>query len=302
MGQLEDMAMFVRIVDAGGIGKAAEQLSLAKSAVSRRLVELEKRLNTKLLIRTTRKSSLTDAGRHYYQRAINIIDDVAQLNTNTSNTNIVLEGSLRLALPLSFGLMHLSPILDEFKRQHPQLRLEIDFSDRQINLVEEGFELAVRIGELKDSSMQAKKIAVIQHMLCASPDYLVKHGEPNNVDELKHHQLLRYVNNEKTSWSITDPKGKKYTLEANAQISANNGVFLKKMAIAGHGIVYIPCFIAYQAIAEQSLVPVLQDHQFIEYNMYAVYPQNRFLSQRSRSFIELLTKSFSLPAHWNLAL
>ena len=192
MGQLEDMAMFARIVDAGGIGKAAEQLDIAKSAVSRRLSDLEKRLGTQLLHRTTRSYSLTDAGLIYCQRTQNILDDVSELNEMTAGSKAHVEGILKISAPLSFGLMHLSPLIDDYAREYGELGFQIDFSDRQVDLVEEGYELAIRIGTLNDSSYQARRITRIKHVLCASPVYLEKVGLPASPEDLDKHPFLQY--------------------------------------------------------------------------------------------------------------
>ncbi len=192
MGQLEDITVFIRIVDAGGISRAAEQLGTAKSAVSRRLVDLETRLGVRLINRTTRTSSLTDAGRSYYERVIKIVDDITELNALTEDSNLALEGTIKLAAPLSFGLCHLSPAISAFVKQYPQLSINVDFSDRQLDLVEEGLDLAFRIAYLKDSSLIARKISQIRMLLCASPNYLNQHGIPKTPNDLTNHQLLHY--------------------------------------------------------------------------------------------------------------
>ncbi|WDD97234.1 LysR family transcriptional regulator [Thalassomonas actiniarum] len=299
MGQLEQMAIFVRIVEAGGIGKAAEQLDLAKSAVSRRLVELETRLDTRLLIRTTRKSKLTDAGQVFYQRAVKILDDVAQMNNETSCVDATLNGTLRMAVPLSFGLMHLTSAIDEFCERHPDLTIEIDFADRQIDLVEEGYELAIRIADLKDSSLQAKRITPVRHVLCASPDYLDARGTPETITDLKQHQFLQYGKASHAKLHITDPKGKTVHFPLTAKMKANNGDFLRDMAIAGHGITYLPTFIAWQAVLTGELVPLLCDHKLPVANVYAVYPQTRFLSQRARVLIDFMAERFGDNPYWD---
>ena len=164
MGQLEDMAMFVRIVEAGSITKAAEQLNIAKSAVSRRLKDLETRLGSQLISRTTRQSNLTQAGEQYYQKVSNILSEVDALNEETSGAPTRIEGTLKMTAPLSFGLMHLNDVIDEYANQHPNLNFELNFSDRHTDLVEEGFELAIRIRELQDSSYQAKRLALIRYI------------------------------------------------------------------------------------------------------------------------------------------
>lgn len=299
MGQLEDMNVFIRIVEAGGISRAAEQLGIAKSAVSRRLVDLETRLGVRLLNRTTRSSSLTEIGQSYYDRVIKVVDDVAELNAITTDANTSLAGTINLAAPLSFGLSHLAPAIDDFLNEHPELAININFSDRQVDLVEEGLDLALRITDLKDSSLIARKISSINFILCASPEYLNKHGAPKLPADLKNHRLLHYSISEANTWKLINKKGKHYSVNVDAQIVANNGDFLKDMAIAGHGVVFSPTFIAWQAIAMGDLVPILTDYTLQQLNAYAVYPQARYLSQRTRLLIDFLVKRFGNNPYWD---
>jgi DNA-binding transcriptional LysR family regulator len=299
MGQLEDMNVFIRVVEAGGISRAADQLGLAKSAVSRRLLDLETRLGVRLLNRTTRRSSLTEVGRSYYERAIKVVDDVAELNALTIDSNTTLEGTINLAAPLSFGLCHLAKAIDAFVKQHPELSINIDFSDRQVDLVEEGLDMAFRIADLKDSSLMARKISPIRILLCASPDYLQKNGTPKTPKELKQHRLLRYNVPGSSAWKLTDKDGKQHLVNVSAKIVANNGDFLRDMAIAGHGIVPIPTFICWQAIITGELVPILSDYKLPQLNAYAVYPQTRYLSQRARMLIDFLVECFGDNPYWD---
>lgn len=299
MGQLEDMNVFIRVVDAGGISRAAEQLGLAKSAVSRRLVDLETRLGVRLLNRTTRTSSLTDAGRGFYERSIKIVDDIAELNALTKDSNTTLEGTINLAAPLSFGLSHLAHAVDAFIKLHPELTININFSDRQLNLIEEGLDLAVRIANLKDSSLMARKISPIRTLLCASPDYLQKNGTPKTLNDLKHHKLLHYNLSNSSTWKLTDKHGEQHFINVAAKLMANNGDFLKDMAIAGHGIIMMPTFISWRAIAMGELVPILSDYNTPRFNAYAVYPQTRYLSQRTRMLIDFLVERFGEKPYWD---
>ena len=193
VGQLEDMALFVRIVDAGSITKAAEQLGIAKSAVSRRLKALESRLGNQLISRTTRNSTLTETGAQYYRHASNILNEVKALNEHISGVQSRIEGTLKLTAPLSFGLLHLSDLIDDYANLHPNLSFELDLSDRHVDLIEEGFELAIRIGDLPDSSYQAKRLTPIRSILCASPEYLNKRGTPSTLSELEHHSFCSTV-------------------------------------------------------------------------------------------------------------
>lgn len=298
MGQLEDIQVFVRVVEAGGVGKAAEQLHLAKSAVSRRLADLEARLKTKLIHRTTRSSSLTEAGRLYYQRALGLLDAVAEMNQLAEAESGELEGCLRLALPLSFGLEHLSPLLDEFARQHPKLQLHMDFSDREVALVEEGFDLAFRIADLKDTNLQARLITPIDFVLCASPDYLARFGEPKDVTELKAHQGLRYTAEQASTWPLVDAEGRTHLVHPDSRIQANNGHFLMQMAIAGHGLVLLPRFIAWQALQNGELQAILTHYTIPTMGAYALYPQNRFVSQKARSLIDFLVARLGQGSEW----
>lgn len=304
MGQLEDMALLVRIVDAGGIGKAADQLNMAKSAVSKRLKELENRLGTQLLSRTTRKSALTEAGSLYYQRAISIIDEVAELNAQTHAVKTSLSGTLKITMPLSFGLLHLTPVIDEFSQLHPKLNLQIDFVDRHIDLLAEGYELAIRIAELKDSSLQARRLTSINHVLCASPDYIEKHGDIETLAELSQCDFLQYGNLGQTSNAqgkvvLTDSEGLSHMVQLKTVMKANNGDFLKAMAIKGKGVCYLPSFLTYQAIQAGQLVPLMNNYTLPTMHAYAVYPQTRFLSERCRSLIDFIAQRFGDTPYWD---
>lgn len=299
MGQLEDMAMFVRVVEAGSITKAAEQLNIAKSAVSRRLKDLENRLGNQLISRTTRQSNLTEAGEHYYRQANNILSEVDALNEQISGTPTRIEGTLKMTAPLSFGLMHLNDVIDEYANQHPNLSFDLDFSDRHVDLIEEGFELAIRIRELQDSSYQAKRLALIRYALCASPEYLSKMGTPETLDDLKEHEFLQYGLSKTSNLALTDAQGKKHNHTINAKIKATNGEFLVDLAVKGHGVIFIPTFIAYQRLAKGELVPILQQYQLPTLNAYAVYPKNRFLSQRCRYLIDFIAERFGDDPYWD---
>ena len=302
MGQLEDMQVFIRVVEAGGIGRAAEQLGIAKSAVSRRLSELEARLGTQLITRTTRTSSLTEAGQRYYQQALKVVDQVHEMNTELADADAALSGSIRLAVPLSFGLLHMGPAIDLFVREHPQVSIHMDFSDRQVDMVEEGFDLALRIADLKDSSMQAKRICPSHYVLAASPDYILRHGSLKQPSDIINHDFLKYGVGSSAQWPIIDAKGKEQRFNVTAKITANNGDFLLQMARAGHGIVVLPTFIAWQALAAGELVQVLEDCTIPSLDAYVVYPQNRFLPKRSRALIDFMAKRFGDEPYWDKAI
>jgi DNA-binding transcriptional LysR family regulator len=299
MGELEDMNAFVRIVEAGGFGRAADQLGVAKSALSRRLADLEERLGVQLLNRTTRRSSLTEAGRSYYQRALQILGDVEELNAEVSDTRARLRGTLKVAVPLSFGLMHLSPVLQEFAEANPELVIHLDFADRQVSVVEEGFDLVIRIAELRDSTLVARKLAPINLVVCASPDYLARAGEPRSPEDLKAHSILKYDNAPRSAWTFIGPGDEEVSVNLETRMSANNGDFLRDAAIAGFGIVISPTFVAYRDIESGRLARILTDYRLPALNAYAIYPRTRHLSRRARILIDFLIERFSGQPYWD---
>lgn len=300
MGLLEEMAVFIRIVEAGGIGKAATQLGLAKSAVSRRLVELEWRLSITLINRTTRTSSLTEAGRRYYDRAVKVADDVNELNASMTESATELAGTLNLAVPLAFGLTHLSPAIDRFMQLHERLKINMDFSDRQVDVINEGVDLAFRITKnLESSNLIARKITVIKRTLCASPRYLQRHGCPTTPQDLSHHQILGYSINGASKAQLIDKQGRSHRINGQNKLNANNGEFLKDMAVAGHGIVSEPNFILWKALRAGDLVPILPDYQLLDTYAYVVYPQTRYITQRMRHLVDFLVDYFDGEPYWD---
>ena len=299
MGQLEDMQVFVRIVEAGSITKAAGQLSLAKSAVSKRLGDLESRLGSKLINRTTRTSSLTEAGHQYYQRVQLLLGEVDSLNGDIAHENKVLSGSLKLAVPLSFGITHITPAIDLFMRQHPRLSIELDFSDRKVNIIEGGYDLAFRIGSLPDSSLKARKIAPIKHVICASPDYLMRQGIPENPAQLKHHKILKQVGWPLAGMPLWDLEGQKHLVNGDASLIANNGNAMTLLALAGHGIIMLPTFYVWESLQRGDLVPILENYSMTTMHAYAIYPATRYLPLKVRSLIDFLIDRFGDAPYWD---
>ena len=299
MSHWEEMRTFVRVVEAGSITTAAEQIGVAKSGVSRRLADLERRLGVKLINRTTRRSSLTEAGEAYYRGALRLLGDVAELDASVADAEARLQGTLRLAVPLTFGLRHLTPAIDEFLATHPSVDVHIDFSDRRVDLVAQGIELAIRIADLDDSSLQARRICPIRMVLCASPDYLERHGTPAHPADLAGHQVLLYDVSGRQSMKIIDRDGRTHTLGERARIVANNGDFLLDMASAGHGIFLIPSFIAWNALRAGKLVTLLENDPQPELTAWAVYPRTRYLSRRARAFIDFLVDRFGEQPYWD---
>jgi DNA-binding transcriptional LysR family regulator len=300
MNRLENMETFVRVVETGGISAAADNLNIAKSAVSRRLKELESHLGVELFHRTTRKMNLTDTGRAYYQDCVRILDEILETELTASEAHGTLQGNLKVALPSTFGLMHIGPAIDEFLQMHPQIKFDLDFNDREVDLMQEGFDLAIRIAHLSDSSLIARQIAPIQSVICASPAYLERMGTPQTLDELIDHQCLVYsLIRDFEYWHLIDPEGQKIRTKLQPYLKASSGEFLLNAAAKGHGIVLLPTFIAHREIDRGSLISLFSDYRFPQMNAYTIYPQTRHLSQRVRTFVDFLAERFSGIPYWD---
>lgn len=299
MSQLDEMQTFVRIVEAGSITRAAEQMDTVKSAVSKRLTDLEKRLGVSLLKRTTRKQTLTDAGQDYYQHCVRILDDIAEVETSLSDDQSALAGRIRMAAPISFGLMHLSPALRAFNQANPDIQFDIEFNDRQQDLIAEGIDLAIRVSNLTDSSLIARKLTTTRLLICGSPDYFARNGLPQKSEDLLYGHVKLQYSNVSHNWPLRGHQGEALSVNLPAVLTANNGQFLHDAALEGKGLILSPDFICADAIREGTLVPVLTDQLLQkEIGVYAVYPQTRYLSRRVRLLIEFLREYFALRPDW----
>jgi DNA-binding transcriptional LysR family regulator len=298
MGQLENLEVFIRVVEAGGITKAADQLGIAKSAVSRRLSELESHLQVKLLQRTTRRFHLTELGRSFYEQSKLVVKSYQELEESVTQESQTLKGGLTLSIPLSFGVRYFHKALTAFRFLHPNIELKVELSDHEINMLEQMTAVAFRIGNLDDSSLQARRILPIQFVLCVAPSYLKSHPV-NKLSDLGGVNFLHYSLQESQKLKATRADEEE-VVKLKSDITSNNGDFLLEMAIAGHGFVLLPEFLCFKAIREGSLVSVLNDYSFSAMSAYAVYPRNRFLSKNARAFIDFLVDFYQPPYDWQL--
>jgi len=298
MSKYEEIETFIRVVEAGSITQAANQLQIAKSAVSRRLKELETRLDVQLMTRTTRKLTLTDTGETLYNRFVVLFADWAESETAASDAQAALAGSIRVAAPLSFGVAHLGPAAIDFMREHPLVDFDIDFSDRKVDLIAEGMDLAIRIGDLPDSSLIARKITVMSNAAVASPAYLKEHGIPQTPADLQGHKELRYGYRSSASWHYKAPDGVDGKIEMMPRLRATNGEFLRDAATAGEGVLIEPRFILYESLRDGSLVEILPDYEWPQVTAYAVYPPTRHLSVRVRAFVSFLIERYKGTPYW----
>lgn len=293
MSQLEEMQTFIRIVEAGSITKAAEQMNTVKSAISRRLSELETRLGISLLTRTTRRQTLTDSGEQFYRQCIRIIDDINEVESSIGNENKALTGRIKIAAPLSFGIARLCPVLKQFHDLYPDIIFDIDFNDRRVDLIDEGFDLAIRIAQLTDSSLIARRLTTVKLIHCASPGYIQQHGLPLTPDDLLNGHLKLHYHAAQDNWHFKDQDGKHYSIKVPKSLTVNNGDFACQAAMSGWGIAHLPDFICSPALEEGTLIPILAEYMDNnEIGAYAVYPQTRHLSQRVSSLINFLSEHF----------
>jgi len=299
MNELTQIKSFVALVESGSISKAAERMDIAVSAVSRRLKELESSLGVQLVQRTTRKMHITEAGEKFYRRCGRLLDDLEEAKHEASNTATALSGTLRIATPLSFGVAHLSPAVAAFMHLHPQIKIELDMSDRRIDLVEEGLDLAIRIGTLEDSSLMARKLAPVRHVVCASPDFLNRHGIPSTPQDLSALPALCYGNlSQPDTWHYHDKDSKPGQVKVPMRMRANNGDALVEAAIAGLGVLCEPSFIVHGSVERGVLKPLLTDYQWNPMGIFAVYPQTKHMPTRVRAFIDFLVSSFGDTPYW----
>lgn len=303
MDRFDALEAFVAVVEAGQFSAAADRLRIGKSVLSRRVSDLEARLGAQLLRRTTRSLSLTEAGRIFYRRASDLLAELEDAEQSVGAEQSGLAGRLRMAAPLSFGLAHLVPLLNPFLEKHPDLVLDLDLDDREVNLVEEGVDLAVRIGSLADSTLVARPLAPIRFLACASPSYLARYGMPRRPEDLIHHRALAYSNlSDHEHWTFLDGSGEPITAKLAVRLRVNNGEALLAAAAEGLGIVVTPTFTGYRAILDGRLRPILSDYTLPSLHAYAIYPTRRYVPRRVREMVEYLQSQFGEQPYWDAGL
>ena len=296
MDQLAAMRAFARTAETGSFSAAAHRLGLSKSMISRQISALEAELGVRLLQRTTRKLALTEGGQAYLDRCQRILSDVDEANQLVSHLQAVPRGKLRVNGPLSFGIQHLSPMLPRFLRSWPEIHMDMTMTDRFIDLVEEGYDVAVRIGKLPDSSLIVRRIAPIRRVVCATPEYFATHGKPEIPADLVHHQCLAHGGVE---WRFITPDGTPFSVEAGGRFRADNGDVLRQMALAGVGLTYLPTFFVGDDLRNGRLVPVLETFIPQDTALHAVYPAARHLSPKVRAFVDFLAETFGPEPYWD---
>jgi DNA-binding transcriptional LysR family regulator len=301
MDHLRTIQAFVRVAESGSFSQAARRLRSSKSAVSRQVAALEAELAARLFHRTTRSLNLTEAGRGYFERASRILADLEEANLSVSRLQAAPRGRLRVNAPMSFGFLHLAPAIPDFLSRYPQIEVDMIMNDRFVDLVDEGFDVAVRIGRLEDSSLVARKLAPIRRAVCASPTYLKTRGVPHSPDDLTAHECLCYSNvavaNE---WGFTAPDGRPWPVQVKGRLSTNNGDALVAAALGGLGLVNQPTFIVGHHLQVGTLIAVLDEFVRQDLAVSAVYPHSRHLSPKVRAFVDFLVERFGPRPYWDL--
>ncbi len=290
--QIEDLRIYVAVIQAGNFTAAAEQLLLSKQYVSRRIAALEESLGARLLNRNTRKLSVTDNGQLFAQHAQRILDEVQEAELAVSGRRQVLQGSFRLSVPMSFGISHLSPFIAEFLGLHPGLQFQVELADRHVDMVGEGFDMAIRIGTLPDSTLIAKRLGEFRRVICASPAYIQGAGAPREPEDLLKHACLRYGRESQTGWELFQGDARK-AISVQGPMVSNNGEMLRDAAVAGLGLILLPEFIVAPALASGELVKVLETWQPAALHLNALYPQHRQRSEVNRVFMAFLQEKLA---------
>lgn len=293
MDRLTCMKAFASVVEAGGFSSAARKTRLSKNLLSKYVAQLEGNLNTRLLNRTTRHVSTTPAGQAYYERCKPILSELDELESLMLDSHSQPTGELRITAPISFAELHLMPVIARLSRQYPELEINLLLSDHMLNIVDMGIDVAIRIGQLADTSLVARKISPAHTKICASPAYLKKHGTPKSPQDLQQHACIFDTNiSSKKQWQYRH-NNQNLNIKLNGSISVNNVLAVKKLILEDMGIGLCPDFIISDDIENGSIQTLLNDYQFYPLNLYAVYPHRRHLSGKVRIFIDALLEHFN---------
>jgi DNA-binding transcriptional LysR family regulator len=301
MDRLVALTVFAKVVEQGSFARAAERLGLSPSAVSRHVADLEAHLGARLLNRTTRRLSLTESGQAFHERTVQLLADLEEAEAAVTAHALAPRGTLRLTCPITFGERHLAPAIAAFAADHPQLAFEVDLSDRTVDIVEEGYDLAVRIGAVGSAALIARPIGRTQLVCCAAPAYVARRGAPAVPEDLARHACLAYAYQaDRGLWRFADAQGEERAVKVAGPLGANNGRFLAEIAAAGLAIVLEPDFIVGDDLRAGRLVRLLPDFRPPASPIYAVYPSRRHLSAKVRVFVDFLIARFAGEAPWAL--
>jgi DNA-binding transcriptional LysR family regulator len=296
MGKLTDIATFVQVVESGSFTAASERLGCSRSVVSKYITRLEERLGARLLNRTTRRLSLTEAGQSFFSRSQRGLQEIEAAETEVSRLQEMPRGKLRLNTPMSFGILHIAPALAGFLSRYPEISVDMRLDDRQVDLIEEGVDVAIRIAELPDSSLVARRLGPCRHVVCAAPEYLKRQGTPHTPDDLRRHNVITYQYQDSPGeWRFITPEGRYVSVPVRGSIQMNNSLAIREAVLSGAGITLTPAFVVGKDIKSGNLHEVLGAYRAQEISIYAVYPERRHLSPKVQAFINYMKKHLLKP-------
>jgi len=301
MMELDDLRSFVEVVESGGFNRAARRLGVSKSIVSRRIARLEAELGTRLLSRTTRGISPTEAGLEFKARSERILAELEEAREAVAQQAGGVVGRLRLSAPLSFGVRHVAPVLAEMAQRHPRLEMDVSYSDRIVDLIGERFDAAIRIGTLQDSSLVARRIAPVRSVLVASPDYLARNGRPSTPHDLTGHECLIYTGRTVAEWEFLAGK-RSISIRPEGRLRSDSGEAVLQWATAGLGIAEGPSFLVSDAIDSGALEALLTDYGRPEHGIYVVRPPGSYVPGKVRVLIDTLVERFGGQPYWDRCL
>ena len=296
---LQEMTVFAKVVAAGSLSAAARELGASPALVSRRLAALESRLGVRLVNRTTRTLNLTVEGSRYYEACTRVLADIQEADAEVAAGRVEPRGALKVALPASFGHQHVAPLVPKFAERYPKVELALSLSDRSVNVMDEGFDVAVCIADLRDSSLAARRLAPNRRVVCASPAYLAAHGTPRTPEDLAKHNCL-VVSDFTANWQYKTRDGRSTSVRVQGRYACDNWEVLRQWALAGLGIALKSTWDVYHQLEDGTLVAILPDYAFhSDVAIYAVYPHRRFLPAKTRVFIDFLAESFGPDPYWD---
>jgi len=294
MDRFSAIHVFTQVVESGGFSRAAGRLGLSTTAVSRQVAELEAHLHTRLLNRTTRRLSLTESGQAFYGRAVQLLHDLQEAEQEASKATVVPRGTIRLTTSINFGMRHVAAAIAGFAERHPEVQFDVQLTDRVVDLVEEGFDLAIRVGGSGSENLVARKLGETRLVACAAPEYLRRHGSPERPEDLARHNCFTYeYASPRNQWRLRGPDGREHAVRVSGTIHSNNGDLNTALAVRGVGVAFEPDFMVDDELRAGRLIALLPDYAVEPSPIYAVYPSRKHLSAKVRLFVEYLIERFA---------
>ena len=298
MDTIDGMRTFIAVVSEGSFSRAAERLNMSPQLVSKYVAQLESRLDARLINRSTRRLSITEVGQGYFERCKDVLADIDEMESAVGDATAAARGTLRINAPMSFGTLHLSRAIAEYQCEQPAVSVDLTLDDRVVDIVSEGYDMAIRIGRLRESSLVARQLAPIRLVVCGASDYLDKRGVPRTPHDLKDHECLRYtLSSYSDRWRFKDGENA-IDVPVSGKFSASNGDAIRLAAMAGRGLALQPTFIVGDDIREGRLQLVLEDFEVEPMGLYAVYAHRKYLSGKVRTFVDFLSGYFGSPPYW----